>query len=260
MKGLMIKDLYCLRRKMTIWGITVLMTSIVCVMFIFSAKYGNLAKAFDGMRRTEEEATVSFLVPFLIKEMLIIFLLLPLGASFDLIQSVFIDDKNASFYKVASTLPVTRYERVGARALLILSSLGIGMVIDLVLLSVCRAASDLLSFRGSIEIILTFAGAFLMCQAVALFFGYLDGTAAMYGNLATGIALLLIAVIANRKMLQRVFSAPEELKDAYLFELFNSMIRFIENKGHWVFLCALPVFAVCYFLACCAAGRKRGVA
>ena len=50
MKGLMIKDLYCLRRKMTIWGITVLMTSIVCVMFIFSAKYGTLAKAFDEMR------------------------------------------------------------------------------------------------------------------------------------------------------------------------------------------------------------------
>ena len=264
MKGLLIKDVYCLKRKLFYWGITVFMAGAVCVMFVISTKHGNLAKLFTEWRNVEDPESAedaAFMIPFLSKEVLSIFLLLPLAAAFDLVQSVFTDDKNASFYKVASSLPVTRFERVGARAVLIGTALASGMLIDIILLSFCVPASDLLTFRGAMEVVMAFAGVALLCQSVALYFGYRFGAqTAMYGNLLTIAVLAVMTVLLNMKLLKRTFTAPEELKSGYLFDLFNKAVDFLETKGHRVVLCAIPVFVICYFAACSAAVRKRGVA
>ncbi|MBO4670093.1 MAG: ABC-2 transporter permease [Lachnospiraceae bacterium] len=264
MKGILIKDVYCLKRKLFYWGITVFMAGAVCLMFVISSKHGNLAKFFAEWENTEDPESAAdavFMIPFLCKWVLSIFLLLPLAAAFDLVQSVFTDDENASFYKVAASLPVSRFERVGARATLIAAALSSGIVIDMILLAFCVPATDLLTYREAMEVVMAFAGVALLCQSVALWFGYRFGAkAAMYGNLLTLAGLAVLTVLGNLKLLKRTFTAPDELKSGYLYDLFDKAVSFLENKGHFVLLIAVPVFAVCYFAACSAAVRKRGVA
>ena len=86
------------------------------------------------------------LIPFLTRIVLTMFLLLPVAASFDLIQYVFMDDKTASFYKVASSLPLSTYRRVGERYLLLGIVIAVSFVVDAVLLVLVKLTSDLMPF------------------------------------------------------------------------------------------------------------------
>ena len=49
MKGLVIKDLMCLRKQRTVFYLTVIETLIVSVMFAQSYKHGNIHKAAEAM-------------------------------------------------------------------------------------------------------------------------------------------------------------------------------------------------------------------
>ena len=49
MKGLIIKDLMCLRKQRVTFCFTVLSVIVISVMFVLSAKFGNIASANQEM-------------------------------------------------------------------------------------------------------------------------------------------------------------------------------------------------------------------
>ena len=260
MKGLLVKDYYCLRRKLFIWAVTIAVTALVCVMFMVSTKTGNVALLYEKMANSEDSMDAS-LIPFLTRITLLLFLMMPVAASFDLVQYVLLDDKTASFYKVASSLPVSPYERVGERYLLLMIVTGGAFVIDAILLIPVKMTSDLMPFWDSLQIVLAVTGVAFFCVTVSLLFGYLFGAdAAMWGNLAAVAVLILAAAVRNRGILKNILSNDSEESAFYMVQACTEAADFLEHKGHLVFLASLPVMGIGYLLTVLAAKRKRGVA
>ena len=260
MKGLLLKDYYILRRKLFVWGITVAFTTIVCVMFMISAKHGNVATLYDKMAAAEDSAD-AWIIPYMTRMVLQLFLLLPVAASFDMLQHIFFDDRAASFYKVAGSMPVSTAQRVGVRFLLMPAAVLASIAVDCVLLVLVRLTSDLMPFGNSMSIVLAFAGVAIFAQTLALFWGYNCGAgAAMYGNLV-GLVLVFAAIlIHNRELVGRVFTTDSSESTGVVMEVFSKSSYFLEHKGGYVFLASLPIMAVGYCVTVWIAGRKRGVA
>ena len=260
MRGLLLKDYYCLKRKLFVWGVTVLATTIVCVMFMISTKTGNIALIYDKMANSEDSMDAA-LIPFLTRIVLTMFLLLPVAASFDLIQYVFMDDKTASFYKVASSLPLSRYRRVGERYLLLGIVIAVSFAVDAVLLVLVKLTSDLMPFIDSFQIVLAFGGVSLFCATIALLFGYRFGAeAAIWGNLLGVIILIVAVVIRNFSFIKELFTVEGDDATLCILEGFTGAADFLEHKGVFVFLVSLPIAGAGYFLSVWIMGRKRGVA
>ena len=49
MKGLIIKDLMCLRKQLIIFSYVVIAVLVISVMFVLSARFGNIALANESM-------------------------------------------------------------------------------------------------------------------------------------------------------------------------------------------------------------------
>ena len=260
MRGLLLKDYYCLKRKLFVWGVTIFATTAVCVMFMISTKTGNVAVLYEKIANSEDSMDAA-IIPFLTRIVLILFLLLPVAASFDLMQYVFTDDKTASFYKVASSLPLSRHKRVGERYILLGIVIVGSFAIDAVLLALVKATSDLMPFWDSFQIVLAFGGVSLFCATIALVFGYRFGAdAAIWGNLVGAVILIAAVIIRNLSFFKKLFSVEGDESAIHLLKGLTGAADFLEHKGVYVLLAALPVAGAGYLLSVWIMGRKRGVA
>ena len=58
MKGLLIKDLYCLKKQILIFIRATISVAIVSLLFILSSKYGNAALVLSQVDDAKEAATL----------------------------------------------------------------------------------------------------------------------------------------------------------------------------------------------------------
>jgi hypothetical protein len=208
-----------------------------------------------------EDSMDAALIPFLTRIVLTMFLLLPVAASFDLIQYVFMDDKTASFYKVASSLPLSRQKRVGERYVLLGIVIVVSFAVDAVLLLLVKLTSDLMPFPDSFQIVLAFGGVSLFCATIALVFGYRFGAeAAIWGNLVGVVVLIAAVIIRNFAFFKELFSVEGDDSVRCILKGFTGASDFLEHKGIFVLLASLPIAGAGYLLSVWIMGRKKGVA
>lgn len=121
MKGLMLKDLYILKRNLLTCLTVTVGVILLSILFVLSSRYGNIADILVKLKaepQGEEQFFASFRVGILL------LLILPTGCLF-MINNGFIEDTKAGFYKVQTSLPVTAAQIVGARYLSFLILAGI---------------------------------------------------------------------------------------------------------------------------------------
>ena len=258
MKGLIIKDLMCLRKQRVTFIYIVAVVMIVSIMYVLSARFGNIALGNQSMMTENNMTDID--VKNLSSLALVLFMLLPIAMVGD-VSAVFIADGKAGFASVSSVLPLSIEKRVLSKYITILAFFGIGVDTDLFISFVLSLLTDIISFKEFFEIIITCASALFIYGAlicVYMFvFGYGKESYAQTCSILTIIAILVFANFTKVKMIfLSCFSEEYEVLDVNPLEVMNG---FVKDKCLSVFITAVIVGVLSYLLSVFFAKRKRGI-
>lgn len=255
MKGLIIKDFFCLRRQLTNYAFILAGVIVISILYVLSYRFGNIHAGILEMTEAGQVSTTETVQIFGLG--LLIFMLIPIACTGD-ITNLFTDDANASFYKVASSLPVSINQRIICRFFSGWLFIAIGVIIDLIMTVLLSSLTDLIPFWDFCSVVISFASLMLMYVSMLIFFMYLLGKGkAAYANVIPLIIGTFIYIMANFETLKAFFIGSE---DDAVFDLYNHTVEFIKQRFYLLFIAAVVVSAGSYFASVYIAYKKRGVA
>ena len=255
MKGLIIKDFLCLRKQLTNYAFILAGVVVISILYVLSYRFGNIHAGILEMTETGQISTTETVQIFGLG--ILIFMLVPIACTGD-ITNLFMDDANASFYKVASSLPVSIDQRIICRFFSGWLFIAIGVIVDLIMAGILSSLTDLISFGDFCGVVISFASLMLMYVSMLILFMYLLGKEkATYANVIPLIIGVLIYILANWETVKAFLIGGE---DDALFDSYNHTVEFIEHRFYLLFIAAVVVSAGSYFASVSIAHRKRGVA
>jgi len=258
MKGLILKDVMCLKHQLQVFVFVIIGVVFTSILFVLSARYGNLAMAGKEMLRTEQATDID--VKNLASVALVLFMLLPIATVGDM-ANVFEADGKAGFYRLAGALPLPISKRLLARFLAIYALFGIGTLLDVILAFILSRLTDLIRFRDFLGIILSGASVMSIYSALVIFFcillGY-DGQtyAQVFSLLSMALALILCNLNYFRSLIKSIMTDQSGMFD---MAVFWRPLDFIKEKSWILVLIAAAVSIVSYCISLKVAVRKRGV-
>ncbi len=262
MKGLILKDIMCLKKQLMVFGYCIVGVMAVAAMYVLSCRFGNLAavgeKIIEGAQASPLEVDYMATIPP------IFFLLIPLVAVGDM-TNVFAADGKASFARVAGSLPLSAPKRLLARYLTIFALAGIGILADILVAGVMSALADILTFGALLGIIFSGASVVAMYSAFAILYCILLGhgkeSVAQVLSLLTLVALYLLLRWEKWKEIALSIAASDrgETEGEMSIERLWDFLETLEHRAYIPVLCALFVTCASYGLAVLILRRKRGV-
>lgn len=256
MKGLIIKDLMCLRKQRITLIFTVISIIVIGILYIISARCGNIYLAnqemieVNGLSQSElyDVCTLVF----------ILFMLLPIALVGDS-ATVFIYDGKAGFANVSSSLPVSLNKRVLAKYITVVLMLGIGVALDIVIAFIFSIFTDMLTFTDLVGIIISSASLLSIYGSINILLCFIFG----YGKedwASCFTVLLMIAgiVIPNLSALIR-FLKEENTSDGSDWYYLTNLMNFIKYRFYILFGIAAVIMVISYLSALIVTKRKRGM-
>lgn len=256
MKGLMLKDLMCLRKQMILFAYTVAGVLVLSIMFVLSARFGNIADANRTMMIENNLSDID--IKNLCTTALILFMLLPIAMVGD-VTAIFRLDGKAGFLSVSSILPISVNKRVLAKYLTAFVMLVIGVSVDIAISFVLSILTDIISFTDFFGIIISAASLIGIYGTVAIMFCFLLGYGKEdYAIIVSWAAMIIFVIFANIKKIKLIFaSISTGNSDGIGF--FDDFMDFIKHKYYVLFAIAVIATAGSYFLSVEITRRKRGV-
>ena len=258
MKGLIIKDLMCIRKQAVVFAYIVTCVLVLSVMFVLSTKNGNIAKAGQEMLVENDMSDID--VKNLSTNVLILFLLLPIALVGD-IASIIVADEKADFKKISTSLPITIEKRVLAKYLTVCSMFGIGILVDVVISFILSILTDIISFKEFVGIILSAASIlFLYCVLVLLYSFWLGMDKVGLAQVCSIITIIAGFVIVKFNYLKTVFTqifSYEATQEDVNF--LTDIMDFVKYKSYIVLIIAIVAALISYGLSVVIAKRKRGI-
>ena len=256
MKGLIIKDIMCLRKQLTLFFFVMFGTVVISIMFVLSAKYGNIAVMGRQMLEIKENGMTQIDIINLANTVLMLFMILPIACVGDLVNA-FMADGKAGFYKVSSVIPLPIGKRLLARFLTIFALFGLGAAIDTMLAFILSLLTDICSFGEMFSIMITAASVVSIYSAVLIFYCILLGYGReVYAQVFTVLTMIAAFVIISFKEICIRIFINEQGFDS---DTFWKPLNFIKEKGYVFPLIACAVCILSYFCSLKVAERKRGV-
>ena len=155
MKGLIIKDIMCLKKQLTTFVYVISGVVVISILYVLSSRFGNLAEV--GKVLLDENNNMTQVdVKNLGSMVLIMSMLIPIVSVGDMVN-VFIADGKAGFFKVSASLPVSMKKRMLSRFLTIYALFAIGATVDIVLAMVLSSLTDIMGFGSFLGIIVSSA-------------------------------------------------------------------------------------------------------
>lgn len=256
MKGLILKDLMCLRKQLTNFCFVMAGVLIASIMYVLSARFGNMAKVgqemLNGNATQVDVRNIGSMV-------LVMFMLLPIASVGDMLY-VFLADGKAGFGKVSATFPVPLKKRMLARFLTIYAMFGIGVAVDLLVAFLLSLLTDILNFREFFGIIISGASVMSIYSALVILFCVVFGYGKeQYAQYAALFTMMVAAVLANfdkvKYFVVEIMLHDKKMESTDLW----APLDFVREKGYVLFLIAAAVSVLAYFLSYRIADRKRGV-
>lgn len=240
MKGLIIKDFFCLKKQLINYVFVIVGVIAVSVLFVLSCRFGNIASY--GQASEIDIAQLAGLA-------LLLFMLVPLACTGD-ISNLFADDEKASFYKVASSLPVSVSKRVASRYIAGLFFIVIGFVVDLVMTIVLSALTDVISFGEFIGVIVSFTSLMIMYLSILILCMSLLGKGyRSYANIIPVVVGVGLYAVINLDKLGDTRDLPK---------LYYQTVEFIEHKSYILLFAAMLLLISSYAATVYLSRRKRG--
>lgn len=253
MKGLIIKDLMCLRKQRIIFIYLVVVTLVLSVMFVLSSKFGNIYLAGQEMIASEEMGGIA--VDVIANEAMIFFMLCPLAMAGE-VTAVFTFDAKAGFSNVAATLPLPISKRVLAKYLAAFTMLGIGVIVDMVISFILSRLTDIVTFSEFFGIIISVASVFLMYGAIAIFLCFCMGYGKeIYSQFLSIMIIAAFFVAVNFSKIKEFFIAMDGADMAIM----KDALDMLKYQYYIPFSIAIIVVVVSYFGSVFVTKRKRGM-
>ncbi len=259
MKGLIIKDIMCLKKQLMIFTFVIIGVLVVSVMYVLSARFGNIASAGREMLAVKENNLSEIDVKNIGSLALILFMLLPIVLVCDMVN-VFAADGKAGFSKTAGSFPISLRKRLLARYMTIYALFGIGVAVDVIIAFVLSLITDLIRFTDFLGIILSAASLMSIYSACSILFCILLGYGKeMYAQLLSVLAPVLGVALANFGSIKRIAAyMMEDDGEADISGLWK-LLDFIMHKSYVLLIAAVIVSVLSFAVSYMAAERKRGV-
>lgn len=255
MKGLLMKDLMCLRKQRVVFAYNIAAVLVLSIMYVLSARFGNIAAANQIMMTDNQLSDID--IKNISTITLILFMLLPIAMVGD-VTAIFRMDGKAGFSSVSSVLPLSIGKRVMAKYLTVFIMFGIGILVDLVLSLILSVLTDIISFADFLGIILSAASLMSIYGALAIVFCFLFGYGKEdYAIVGSWAVIFITAILANIKKVKLIFASTATDSDSVDF--ISDFMNFIKHKYFVLFAIAVIVVTASYFLSVEIAKRKRGV-
>ena len=259
MKGLIIKDIMCLRKQLTLFFFVMFGTVVISIMFVLSAKYGNIAVMGRQMLEINENGMSQIDIINLANTVMMLFMILPIACVGDMVN-VFVADGKAGFNKVSCAIPLSVGKRLLARFLTIFALFGLGVAIDTLLAFILSFLTDICSFGEMFGVMITAASVVSIYSAVLIFFCILLGYGReMYAQVFTILTIVGTFVIIRFKSLKEICIRIFINEQGFDSDTFWKPLNFIKEKGYVFFIIACAVCILSYFCSLRIAERKRGV-
>ncbi len=257
MKGLIIKDLMCLKKQLIIFLYIVVSVLVISVMFVLSARFGNIYLANQEMM--VENSLTDLDIANLSTIILILFMFLPIASVGDF-ASVFEADGKAGFAKVSSVMPLSVAQRVMAKYITILSMFGIGVLIDVAVAFVLSMLTDIISFSDFFGIIISAASIMSIYGAMVIVFCFLFGYGKEdYARILALLCMLVTALLVNFSKVKEIVTSIAERNGGGDIDFLSDFMNFFKHKSYILFVIAALVMTVSYFASVFVVKRKRGV-
>lgn len=259
MKGLIIKDLMCLRKQRFTFIYIVISVLVVSVMYVLSSQFGNMAMANQGMMTENDMTEVD--INNLSTMVLIVFMLLPISMVGD-VSAVFAADGKAGFFNVSSVMPVSIEKRVLSKYITISLFFGIGMAVDLIIAFILSIFTNIISFKEFLGIIVVEASAMFIYGALMCVYMFILGYGKeSYAILCSVLTIVLVLVLLNFGRLKTGFASIFiEQSDIAEFNPLELVTDFIWKYDAVAFPVAVMTGILSYVLSVVIEKRKRGIA
>lgn len=215
MKGLLIKDLYCLKDQLKFFVMITVCVIYVGVLFILSAGYGNVAII---MSESDGGSEVQMLLYDMI---MLLVLVLPIALGERVIECFTLDYK-ASFAKIFYTLPLSNSIKVASRYIVSLLYMLLGVVCSLfagILIAVC---SEQFTIMGIIRVIITLFACMLIYMSIVLCCSYYLG--GKRSNLVSAAIFMVLFLGGYAYLGMQLVGKEEKIMD----QMFHNVIVKIE--------------------------------
>ena len=238
MKGLIIKDLMCLRKMRAAFIFVTVSSFVITVMALISARCGNIALAEQEYLTGGTDMPMSPV--HLLWYAVAVMVLLPLASIGDSLTLVFEADKNSGFANVAGALPVSVKHRVSARFITLFLTCGTGTIISLLLSFVLSLFTDIMTLGDFAGLVLSAASLILIFSALEMILIFL--LKMKNTDYARIISLLIMSAVFILCSLGKMIEAVRAMKPT---ELITDGLLFLENR--WFILAAAA--AVCLLIS-----------
>lgn len=255
MKGLLIKDFFCLKKQLINYGFIIAGVIVISVMFVLSYNFGNIHAGFtemvDSGQNTGESITI------IASNAMLLFMLIPIACTGD-ITNLVIEDEKASFYKVASALPVSVGRRVACRFMAGYLFIVLGAAVDLILSVILSSLTDVISLEKYCGVIITFASVMMVYISLFILFTYILGKGkTIYANILPLLIGLLVCICVSFNKIKAFLTDTD---DNAMIDLYNRTTDFMFYRSYILLIAAIIISGSAYFATVYIAKRKRGVA
>lgn len=253
MRGLIQKDMYCLRKNLRLFFCVTVGIILLSVLFCLSSRYGNVAKGIEEMKAQSpmgEEVFYSFF-----QAAVWVILFIPI-AFVSMIVECFKEDRKAGFWKCMFSLPLSNHRIVGSRYLSCLLFAVVGVCGSLLAGIAVSLTSQVFAFEKLCGYVLTFCAVLLIYMSIVMFLLYLLGVEK--ADLIQCIPFLAVFLIAMVMVANRLFSMPEESVDALVIELFRKLADFLSDYSVVFIIAALICMVLSYLGACQVIEKRKG--
>ena len=251
MKGLIIKDLMCLRKMRATFVFVTVSSFVITVMALISARIGNIALAEKEYLAGGTDMPMSPV--HVLWYAVAVLVLLPLASIGDSLTLAFEADKNASFTGIAGALPVSVKQRITARFITLFLTCGTGTVISLALSFILSLFTDIMTLGDFAGLVLSAASLILIFSALEMILIFL--LKMKNTDYVRIISLLIMAAAFIASSLGRIINAVRSMNPTGLI---TDGLLFLENRRIILVAAAAVCLLVSYFVSTGIAERKRG--
>ena len=241
MKGLIVKDIFCLKKQIVTFAFIISGVVAVAVMFALSGQFGNLSTA------ASELAKDGFDIVPVIKTAVMFFMVLPLVCTGN-IADLFVCDK--------ASLPISLHKRVLSKFLTAFVFIALGLAVDVLMSAVIAGVSDIIVYSKCVSTFISLTACMMVFVSVVIMLNY-AGVPAMYSSFAPVVIAAAALIALNAK---RMITAFKNDDFSSMSRVVKSIIASVETKPFLFIAAAVCTAVICYFASVYFAGRKRGVA
>lgn len=246
MKGLLIKDMYVLKKNLPAFLLVTIGVMVLGVLFTLSIRYGNIADMLEEAKN-EPMGEEIFFASY--RTAVWAILILPM-AFIMIIESCFKEDGRVGFYKVKGILPVTYMETVGARYVACLIMSLVGLCGSLFTGYIVSLATDTYSFTEIYRHVFSFFSFLFIYNMGVMPFYYYFGAKRADTIMVIPLGVIYVLVIAY-------FMKNGDLDDSIIMKTYEKVQQLLTDKVfHLVGIACLT--GLVSFVCSCLIYKRKG--